>query len=63
MKITIEIPNTTVGAFFNCVFSTDTGRMAMGVRQIDTDDLKSGEVIVCRTDHPTEKGGVNNDEK
>ncbi len=56
MKITIEIPDTTVGAFFNYVFSTDT-RMAMGVRQIDTDDLKSGEVIVCGIDHPTEKGG------
>lgn len=56
MKITIEIPNTTACAFFDYVFYTNTG-MSMASKQISTDDIQSGEVIVCNTDHPTEKGG------
>ena len=56
MKITIEIPDTTVCAFFDYVFSTNTG-MSMASKQIGTDDIQSGEVIACNTDHPTEKGG------
>ena len=59
MKITIEVPNTTVCAFFNYVFVGDTG-MSMGVKQIDSDDMKSGKVLVCDACNPTEKGGVDN---
>lgn len=57
MKITIEIPDTTVCAFFDYVYYTNTG-MSMASKQISTDDIQGGEVIVCDTDHPTEKGGV-----
>lgn len=56
MKITIEIPDTTVCAFFDYVFYTNT-EMSMACKQICTDDIQSGEVIVCNTAHPTEKGG------
>lgn len=57
MKITIEIPDTTVCAFFDYVFQTSTG-MSMASKQIGTDDIQSGEVIVCNPVHSTEKGGV-----
>ena len=56
MKITIEIPNTTVCAFFDYVYYTNEG-MSMASKQIGTDDIHSGKVIVCNADHPTEKGG------
>ena len=56
MKISIEIPDTTVCAFFDYVYYTNTG-MSMASKQIGTDDIQSGEVIVCDTAHPTEKGG------
>ena len=51
------MPDTTACAFLNYIYRTDTG-MNMGVKQIDTDDLKNGNVFVCNADHPTEKGGV-----
>lgn len=54
MKITIEIPNTTACAFFNYVYSTSIG-MNMASRQIDTDEIQSGEVIVCNPDYKAEK--------
>lgn len=57
MKITMEIPDTTACAFLNYVYCTNTG-MSMASRQIGTDDIQSGKVIVCNPDHPTEKGGV-----
>jgi hypothetical protein len=59
MKITIEIPNTTVCAFFDYVYYTNTG-MSMASRQICTDEIQKGEVIVCDTSNTTEKGGAEN---
>ena len=56
MKITIEIPDTTVCAFFDYVYYTDTD-MHIAIKQIRTDDIQSGKVIVCDVAHPTEKGG------
>jgi hypothetical protein len=56
VKITIEIPDTTVCAFFDYVFYTNTG-MSMASKQISTNDIQSGEVIICDTAHQTEKGG------
>ena len=56
MKITIEIPDTTACAFFDFVYYTSTG-IIMASKQIVTDDLRSGEVIVCDTCRKTEKGG------
>lgn len=56
MKITIEMPDTTVCAFFDYVFYTNTG-MRMASKQISTDDIQSGDVIVCNTDHQNEEGG------
>ena len=56
MKITIEIPDKTVCAFFDYVYYTNTG-MSMASKQIGTDDIHSREVIVCDTDHKNEKGG------
>lgn len=56
MKITIEIPNTTGCIFLNYVYYTSTG-INMASRQIGTDEIQSGEVIVCNLDHQTEKGG------
>lgn len=35
MKITIELPDTTMCAFVNYIFCENTG-MSMGVKQIDT---------------------------
>lgn len=57
MKIVIEIPDTTTCAFLNYIFATSTG-MSMGVKSIDTDDIKSGNVLVCDACHQTEKGGA-----
>ena len=54
MKITIELPERAVCAFLNYVYGTDTG-MSMGVKQIDTDDIKRGKVLVC---DGCEKGGA-----
>jgi hypothetical protein len=57
MKITLEIPDTSSCAFFNYVYCTSTG-MSLANKPIDTDELRSGEVIICDPDHQTEKGGV-----
>jgi hypothetical protein len=54
MKITLEIPDTTACAFLGYVYYTNTG-IEMATKGIDTDTIKSGEVINCIT--PTEKGG------
>ena len=53
MKITLEIPDTTACAFFSYVFYENTG-MSMASKSMTTDEIRSGEVIVCI---PTEKGG------
>lgn len=55
MKITIELPEKTSCAFLNYVFGTSTG-MTMGVKQIGTDDIRSGKVLVCDGCEETEKG-------
>ena len=55
MKITIEIPNTTACAFLNYVYYTTSTGMSMASRQIDTDEIQSGEVIVCNPDGKVEK--------
>ena len=59
MRITIEVPDTTRCAFFNYIYTTSTG-MNMGVKQIDTEDMKGGKVLVCDACHQTEKGGGDN---
>ena len=41
MKITVEIPDTTVCAFINYVFASKDG-MSMGARSIDSADLAQG---------------------
>jgi hypothetical protein len=46
MKITIEVPEKTSCAFLNYVFGTSSG-MTMGIKQIGTEDIHSGKVIVC----------------
>lgn len=51
MKITIEIPDTTACMFLNYVFGTSSG-MSMACKQISTDDIQIGEVIVCDTTKP-----------
>ena len=43
MKITIEIPDTTLCAFVNYVFATDTG-LSMGAKSINTDDIEKSKV-------------------
>ena len=55
MKITIEIPDTTVCAFFDYVYYTSVG-MCMASKQIGTDDIQNG-YVVCQIDK-TEKGGA-----
>lgn len=52
MKVTIELPGLTTCVFVNYVFHTNSG-MCMATKEIDTDALRSGEVIDCT---PTEKG-------
>jgi hypothetical protein len=42
MKITIELPDTTVCAFVNYVYYTETG-MSMGAKSIGTDDLEKAK--------------------
>lgn len=44
MRITLDVPDTTLCAFANYIFSTDTG-MSMGVRSIDTEEMSDGNVI------------------
>lgn len=56
MKITIELPERAVCAFLNYIYRTDTG-MSMGVKQIGTDDIKRGKVLVCDACDEAEKGG------
>ena len=46
MKITLDIPDTTTCAFINYVFyNTQTVRMAMGIKSLDSDDLVDGNEI------------------
>lgn len=53
MRITIEVPDTTTGAFLNYVF-LDNNNYLMRVKQISSDDLRDGAVI-------TEKGELQNE--
>ena len=55
MQITIEIPDTTACAFFDYVYYTNTG-MSMASKRICTDDIQSGEIIVCDTDSVSKEG-------
>lgn len=47
MKITLDIPDTTVCAFFDFVYFTETG-LAMQGHSIQTDELKNGGVITIK---------------
>lgn len=42
----IEIPDRTLCAFLNFVYVNEEGGMSMGVKQIDTDDIKAEHVTV-----------------
>ena len=44
MRIILDVPDTTLCAFVNYIFSTDTG-MSMGVRSIETEELSNGNVV------------------
>ena len=44
MKITLEIPDGTICAFFDSVVNTDTGLM-MFSHQLGSNDLKDGNTI------------------
>ena len=44
MRIILDVPDTTLCAFVNYIFHTDTG-MKMGVRSIQTEELSDGNVI------------------
>lgn len=39
MKITIELPDTTLCVFANHIFVDDDGKVSMGVKSLCTDDL------------------------
>ncbi len=54
MKITIEIPDTTVCAFLNYIYYTSTG-MSMMCKSISTDEIQSNKVIVCNPETLEEK--------
>ena len=46
MKITLDIPDTTMCAFINYVFiNKDTYGMSMGVKSLESDDLVDGNEI------------------
>lgn len=47
MKITLEIPDATVCAFFDFVYFTETGLVMQG-HSIETDELKNGGVITIK---------------
>ena len=42
----IELPDKTLCAFLNYVYVDEDGGMSMGVKQIDTDDIKAEHVTV-----------------
>lgn len=46
MKMTIEIPNTTMCLTLSGVYGTDNG-LSMGVKVVSTEQIENGEVIVC----------------
>lgn len=46
MKITFEIPNTTMCLTLSGVYETDNG-LSMGVKAISTKQIENGEEIVC----------------
>ena len=54
MKIVIEIPDTTVGAFLNYVYYTSTP-LSMMCKSISTDEIQSDKVIVCNPETKEEK--------
>lgn len=56
VKITLEIPDTTACVFVNYVFYENTG-MSMASRSIDTDELKSGNVVDCTVFNTATKDG------
>ena len=52
MKITLDIPDTTICAFFDFIRITDTGRLTMQGHSIETDSLKDGAVIKIEGKEP-----------
>lgn len=55
MKITLDIPDTTVCAFFDFLHYTRTG-MTMQVYSIDSDELFDGSEIVIEQEDGDEDG-------
>lgn len=45
-RLVIEIPEGTLCAFLNYVLVKENGGMAIGVKQISTDDIAAGHVTV-----------------
>lgn len=46
MKITIDIPNTSVCAVMSCVYVDDMGNNTIAMRTANAEELRSGEVIL-----------------
>lgn len=44
MKITLDIPDTTPGAFFSYLYQ-DANATLLGVKSLDSNDLKDGALI------------------
>ena len=55
MKITLDIPNTTLCASVSLVFVTKSG-MSMSSTIIDTNDLRTKSEIKIKGDDQTEQG-------
>lgn len=46
MKVTFEVPDSTLCLTLSGVYATDNA-LSMGVKTVSTEQIESGEVIVC----------------
>ena len=57
MKITIDIPDTTVCAVMSCVYVDEIGNNTIAMHTANAEELRSGEVIIMPSKKKEETDG------
>ena len=57
MKITIDIPDTTVCAVMSCVYVDEIGNNTIAMHTANAEELRSGEVIIIPSKKKEENDG------
>lgn len=57
MRITIDIPNTSVCAVISCVYVDEIGNNTIAMHTANAEELRSGEVIIMPSKKKEETDG------